>query len=140
MRDPGILTSARLLGLSNDSIRIRLGRLVDGTVLPWAEADEPWRAWALSEVPVRVGRIAREDESDPSTAGAVKAAKSRWPVAERIVPLIALRQKKDCWLGRACNPGGQTVQVGYSLDRGFRSSSEDWIRSQLGVAADSCVE
>jgi CRISPR-associated endonuclease/helicase Cas3 len=105
--------------LSNDSMRIRLGRLVDGAVLPWAEADPPWRAWALSEVAVRVGRIKREDASDPLTAAPMAAAKARWPEAERDVPLISLRKENDAWQGWGCNPSGKTVQVRYSFDKGL---------------------
>jgi CRISPR-associated endonuclease/helicase Cas3 len=114
--EPDVRTPTRL---SDDSIRIRLGRLMDETVLPWADADEPWRAWALSEVPVRVGRIAREDEGDPSTLAVIDHAKSRWPIAERTVPLIALRPDDGVWRGRASNPAGQTVHVAYSLERGL---------------------
>jgi CRISPR-associated endonuclease/helicase Cas3 len=44
--DSDVRTPTRL---SDDSMRIRLGRFADGAVLPWAEADAPWRAWALSE-------------------------------------------------------------------------------------------
>jgi CRISPR-associated endonuclease/helicase Cas3 len=84
--DSDVRTPTRL---SNDSMRIRLGRVAHGGVSPWAEADEPWRAWALSEVSVRVGRIASEDGSEPLIAAAVEAAKARWPEAERVVPLIA---------------------------------------------------
>jgi CRISPR-associated endonuclease/helicase Cas3 len=114
--DSDVRTPTRL---SDDSMRIRLGRFADGIVLPWADADAPWRAWALSEVPVRVGRIAREGETDASITGAVEAAKSRWPEAERTVPLIALRQEQDSWSGRACNPSGQAVQVRYSMQKGL---------------------
>ena len=114
--DSDVRTPTRL---SNDSMRIRLGRLIDGVVLPWAEADAPWRSWALSEVPIRVGRISREDESDTAIAGAVEAAKLRWPMPERAVPLVVLRPAGDAWLGQACNPSGQAVKVRYSFDRGL---------------------
>jgi CRISPR-associated endonuclease/helicase Cas3 len=114
--DPDVRTPTRL---SQDSIRIRLGRLVDGIVSPWAQADEPWRAWALSEVRVRVGRIAREHESDSTILAAVERAKSRWPLAERVVPLIALRFEDGVWRGRASNPTGQVVELRYSLDEGL---------------------
>jgi CRISPR-associated endonuclease/helicase Cas3 len=105
--------------LSADSVRIRLGRLAEDTVYSWAEADEPWRAWALSEVPVRVGRIAREDESDPKIVAATKNTKSRWPIMERVVPLIALQLQNNVWRGFATNGAGQSVQLKYSFDRGL---------------------
>jgi CRISPR-associated endonuclease/helicase Cas3 len=114
--DSDVRTPTRL---ADDSMRVRLGRLVGGAVLPWAKSDAPWREWALSEVPIRVGRISREDESDVSIANAVNDAKSRWPESERSVPLIALRQGQDSWWGQACNPSGQSVQVRYSLQRGL---------------------
>jgi hypothetical protein len=81
---------------------------------PWAEADEGWRAWALSEVSVRRGRIEKEDESDPVLAAAVATTKAQWSEAERMVPLIALRQDGDGWRGQAWNSSEQAVEVRYS--------------------------
>jgi CRISPR-associated endonuclease/helicase Cas3 len=105
--------------LSEDNMRIRLGRLVESGVQPWAEADERWRAWALSEVSIRVGRISREDESDPIMTSAVAAAKAQWPEAEqKAVPLIAL-QNGDAWTGLARNSRGEIVSVEYSPSTGL---------------------
>jgi len=100
-------------------MRIRLGRFVDGAVLPWAEADATWRAWALSEVSVRVGRIVGEDASDRLIAAAVEATKGRWPEAERVVPLIALQEEHDAWQGRARNSSGKTTRIRYSINKGL---------------------
>jgi CRISPR-associated endonuclease/helicase Cas3 len=118
--DSDVRTPTRL---SNDSLRIRLGRLVDGVVLAWAEADGPWRSWALSEVSVRVGRISGED-SDSAIAGAVAAAKARWPEPEREVPLIALQEEGSAWCGKGCDPRGEAVQIRYDSNIGlsFRDS------------------
>ena len=114
--DSDVRTPTRL---SDDSMRIRLGRFVEGAVLPWAETDATWRAWALSEVSVRVGRISGEDDSDSMIASAVAAAKARWPEAERAVPLIALQEEGRTWRGRGCNSSGQTVQIRYSSNKGL---------------------
>ncbi len=114
--DSDVRTPTRL---SNDSMRIRLGRVVDGDVLPWAEADEPWRAWALSEVSVRVGRIAGEGGSAPLIAAAIEVAKARWPEAERVVPLIALQKRSDSWRGTARNSKQSGVEVTYSTNTGL---------------------
>jgi CRISPR-associated endonuclease/helicase Cas3 len=114
--DADVRTPTRL---SNDSMRVRLGRFVDGAVLPWAEADLPWRAWALSEVSVRVGRIASEDGSDTLSAAAVETAKGRWPEAERVVPLIALQKGTDAWHGTVRNSKQRVVEVIYSMRTGL---------------------
>jgi CRISPR-associated endonuclease/helicase Cas3 len=113
--DSDVRTPTRL---SNDSVRIRLGRLVNGVVQPWAKADGPWRSWALSEVSVRVGRISGEG-SNPMIASAVAAAKARWPEPEREVPLIALQEEGSTWCGQGRNPRGQTVQVQYNSNIGL---------------------
>jgi hypothetical protein len=88
-------------------------------VRPGAEADAPWRAWALSEVSVRVGRITGEDASDLSIAAAVEATKGRWPEAERFVPLIALQEEHGAWQGRGRNSTGKTAQIRYSFNKGL---------------------
>ena len=105
--------------LSNDSMRIRLGQFVDGTVRPWADADSPWRAWALSEVSVRIGRIGGEGETDASIISAVEAAKARWPEAERGVPLIALQDGGGIWRGKARNSAEAGVDIAYSTKIGL---------------------
>jgi CRISPR-associated endonuclease/helicase Cas3 len=46
--DADVRTPTRL---SSDSMRVRLGKLIDGAVWPWAEAEPPWRAWALQRWP-----------------------------------------------------------------------------------------
>jgi CRISPR-associated endonuclease/helicase Cas3 len=109
--DADVRTPTRL---SSDSMRVRLGKLIGGGVRPWAEADPPWRAWALSEVALRVGRIAAEDVSDPLIAAAIEGAKLRWPVAERAVPLIALREENGLWTAWCRNSSGEAVHVRYS--------------------------
>jgi CRISPR-associated endonuclease/helicase Cas3 len=114
--DPDIHTPTRL---TEDSMRIRLGRLVDGMVRPWAEAEEPWRAWALSEVSVRRGRVDKEDDSDPLIATAVTAAKAQWPEAERTVPLIALRRQDETWVGFGRDRDGKTARMLYSTKSGL---------------------
>jgi CRISPR-associated endonuclease/helicase Cas3 len=113
--DSDVRTPTRL---SNDSMRIRLGRFIEGVVQPWAEAEGPWRSWALSEVSVRVGRISGED-SDAPIATVVAAAKARWPEPERIVPLIALQKEGSAWRGLGRNSSGQAVQVEYSSNIGL---------------------
>jgi CRISPR-associated endonuclease/helicase Cas3 len=114
--DADVRTPTRL---SSDSMRVRLGRLIDGAVQPWAEAEPRWRAWALSEVALRVGRITAEDNGNPSIVAAVEAAKAHWPVAERTVPLIALHNENGTWAALARNPSGEAVVVQYSPTTGL---------------------
>jgi CRISPR-associated endonuclease/helicase Cas3 len=109
--DSDVRTPTRL---SDDSMRIRLGRFIDGVVRPWAEADPAWRAWILSEVSIRKGRIAGEDESKSLAADAIAAAKTTWPEGERVIPLIALRENAGTWRGLACNSKQALVGVVYS--------------------------
>ncbi len=114
--DSDVRTPTRL---SEDNVRIRLGRFAEGGVNPWAEADERWRAWALSEVSVRRGRIEAEDDSDPQLAAAVAAIKTQWPEAERTVPLIPLQEDGVSWWGKVRNSSGRTVRVRYSVVTGL---------------------
>lgn len=115
--NPDVRTPTRL---SDGSVRIRLGRFVEGVVRPWADADSPWRAWALSEVSIRKGRIAAEDATDPAIATAVAATKANWPEYEQNVPLIVLRPEgENEWSGSAFDAGGVIVHIGYSNKRGL---------------------
>lgn len=112
--NPDVRTPTRL---TDDSRRIRLGKLVDGAVRPWAEADSAWRAWALSEVSVRKGRIEKEDESDTAL---IAGAKAEWPGYEESVPLIVLSAAGDNeWRGMALDGRGAQVHIGYGNTRGL---------------------
>jgi hypothetical protein len=73
----------------------------------------------LSEVSIRVGRIAREDESEPLIAAAVAASKARWSEWDRVVPLIALREERGVWWGKARNSRQSEVNVAYSTVTGL---------------------
>jgi hypothetical protein len=95
-------------------MRVRLGKLTGKAVEPWADAEPTWRAWALSEVMVRVGRVTGEDTSDPLVAAAIEATKSCWPSAERVVPLIALQEQRGIWMGAGRNPSGHSVRLRYT--------------------------
>ncbi len=114
--DSDVRTPTRL---AMDTRRVRLGKYVDGDIRPWAEADAPWRAWALSEVNVRVGRIAAQDDSDPDLAAAVARAKQAWPEFEREVPLLGLRGEGAFWSGAAVNSAGNAVPIGYTQFSGL---------------------
>jgi uncharacterized radical SAM superfamily Fe-S cluster-containing enzyme len=71
-------------------------------------------------VSVRIGRIMAEDWSDPLTAPAVEAAKSRWPEPERVVPLVALQNEGAIWRGKVVDSGGSVNAVVYDSGHGLR--------------------
>jgi hypothetical protein len=73
----------------------------------------------LSEVAIRAGRISAEDVSDPLIAATTDAAKTAWPMAERVVPLIALHEENGAWTALALNSDGQAVRVRYSRTIGL---------------------
>jgi CRISPR-associated endonuclease/helicase Cas3 len=100
--------------LAAGMMRIRLGRLLNGVVHPWAQADDPRHAWALSEVPVRVWQAASEDESDPAMVAAVAAAKRDWGRYDN-TPLVALVNGR----GRAINSDGKLMQLAYDTTEGL---------------------
>lgn len=81
------LTPTRL----NDrpQVTLRLARLRDGKVVPYAEDEDEGRAWALSEVSVAEHRVGAVTVPAELTAAA-EAARLRWGRWERDAPRIRL--------------------------------------------------
>jgi CRISPR-associated endonuclease/helicase Cas3 len=78
--------------LGEPTLTLRLGRLVDNVIVPWAEAPaDPASAWALSEVVVRTAWLGLGDQAalPDYVQAAIDAAKAAWPDFERRV-LIAV--------------------------------------------------
>lgn len=70
-------------------VTLRLARLHEGQVVPYAVADDPRRAWALSEVAVARFRMAA-CPAPPGSEAAVAAARASWGPWERDSERIVL--------------------------------------------------
>lgn len=75
--------------LSEGQVTVRLAQMEGGRVVPWATADSPGRAWALSEVSVRANRQGYP-MLDPTLAALVEQAKGDWPQFLRETPVLVL--------------------------------------------------
>jgi CRISPR-associated endonuclease/helicase Cas3 len=76
--------------LIDNQMTVRLGRIVDGVIVPYANADDEWKAWALSEMRVSLRYIPADAAPPPHFAAAVEKARARWGRYERDMPLIVL--------------------------------------------------
>jgi len=96
--------------LSEKTTRIRLGRLVDGALQPWAQTTTGLE-WALSELTVFHRLIAIESEHH-----AEELTKARQSMHDegRYVVIIPLKREGEAWRGYAKNDVGQEVRVTYS--------------------------
>ena len=92
--EPDVRTPTRL---GEAQIVFRLVREESGAALPWYPHEDQWRAWALSEVSVRATRLKGAEE-----APLVEKAKTDWPVWDRDIPALLLRQDGT---GRWCGVG-----------------------------------
>ncbi len=107
--------------LGEATTRLRLAVIREGTVVPWAvgraEARDPRRLWALSEVSVRGMYISGAPE--PLTH-AIEVAKRDWPSWERDrVPIVLLEPSEQIWRGHVRAPNGSLRQITYSPLRGL---------------------
>ena len=75
--------------LGEKTVTLRLARLVEGSFVPRCAADDPNRAWALSEIQVREKFL---DSASPPTEDQAlqEQAKNDWPEWERREILIAV--------------------------------------------------
>jgi len=86
--------------LGEESVTLRLGRWDGAALRPWYEADEPWRAWALSEVQVARRLATGVPAAGGALAAAEKEARARWGRWDQEVPILSLSSEGDRWTGR----------------------------------------
>ena len=103
------------------SVTLRLARVRDGRVEPYAHAaapDETWRAWRLSEVRVSARRVGGE-AVPPDYAEAARAAKADWTRydADKILVVLELADaENEALIGTATWGEGERLKevcVGY---------------------------
>ncbi len=106
--------------LSEGQVTVRLARLENGRVVPWAAADSPVQAWALSEVSVRANRLGTP-ALDPVLAIALEQAKADWPLYLRETLVLVLVPSSD---GSSRIAGYPSDSISYHPQIGLR-----WLRS-----------
>lgn len=104
--------------LSAGQVTVRLARVENGRVVPWAAADPLARAWALSEVSVRANRLGTP-VLDPALAILVEHAKADWPRHLREMPVLVLSPVADDWWEAGVRRAdGLVGRVRYRRDHG----------------------
>jgi CRISPR-associated endonuclease/helicase Cas3 len=110
--EPDVRTPTRL---GEARIIFRLARDEEGAVVPWYPHEEPRRAWALSEVSVRVTRLKSAEEDQ-----AGRNAKKNWPAWDQDIPMLLLRPDgAGRWRGLAIDPRGHRRPVTYGRISGL---------------------
>lgn len=122
--DSDVRTPTRLV--DDPQVTLRLARVRDGRIEPYAphaEADEPWRAWRLSEVNMSARRVSGE-AVPPEYADAAQAAKSDWTRfdADKILVVLEETEAEDQTLSGAVLSGGESpkgIRLSYHSQRGL---------------------
>jgi CRISPR-associated endonuclease/helicase Cas3 len=97
------------------TVRVRLARLVNGALVPWADTDTGME-WALSELNVPDYLVAQES---PDVESLVAAARQSMSDEGRYVVILVLEQEGGVWRGHAKNKRGEDVRVLYSPELGL---------------------
>lgn len=103
---------------------VRLARVdAGGRLLPWAESEGPgWKAWALSEVRLRAGRVPFGSTAGTQFETAVAAARQEWGRFEQEITVLPLVERAGCpgmWEGTIVRPDGREVPIAYTLTEGL---------------------
>jgi CRISPR-associated endonuclease/helicase Cas3 len=105
--------------LGEPTTTVRLGRVEDGKILPWADGENAWRESELRvrssmiEAPPRRGRKRRE---------AAYQVEETMPDGGRWSVLLVLEEEDGEWTGRARDDDGTPVEVQYSPVTGLHVS------------------
>lgn len=99
--------------LGDPSTTLRLARVVDGQIKPWATGGR--HRWQRSEASIRTFHVAREDLQPGDLAPAIKAAQDTMHDAGQWSVLVPLREgESHQWHGHATNLAGKRVSILYS--------------------------
>jgi CRISPR-associated endonuclease/helicase Cas3 len=100
--------------LGEPTTTVRLARIVDGQLIPWAKNDVE-HLWELSQVTVRATQIQGESERyGPMIAAAKEAMKDRG----KYCVVVPLAERDGVWIGFALGPHGE-IAVTYSSMTGL---------------------
>lgn len=112
-------TPTRLV--DQEQIILRLARIADGRVMPWApvEDGDHHRAWRLSEVAIAKRRIV--GEARPAhLAAAIEQARVSWTRYDADKILVVLEQHDDEeWTGSLSGESGRPIGLSYSRISGL---------------------
>lgn len=103
------------------TIVFRLGKIVDGRVVPYFANEELLRAWSLSEVRLDWRKADSVPKCDRARECLIMAAKEQWPEWERdTIPLLVLEPEGTGWRGTASKRGEGERDVLYDSRVGLR--------------------
>lgn len=111
--------------IGEETITLRLAKVVDGRVVPWADPEgrEPWRAWALSEVSVRKA-LCEAPVNPPRLEQAIEAAKKDWTISEKEIQILVLEEEPNGrWCATVSNRKNPRHIVLYSSTTGLEVST-----------------
>ena len=110
--------------LGDETTTLRLARWHDdGTLHPWCGDQDPHRAWALSEVALRVRRAHDTPKlaaAQAAAANRVRAAWTRHDAEKLLVPLEPAGD--DLWRGTVIGEKGETTPFTYTRLQGLQFS------------------
>jgi CRISPR-associated endonuclease/helicase Cas3 len=117
--DSDIRTPTRL---GEPSVIVRLARWCDGTLSPWFADANPYRAWRLSELSLRVSQFQAAIAPDNACEAEIKRTQDSWPSRFDPPPILALTPGDDgvVWLGGIVDARGRTIVAIYSSVEGLR--------------------
>lgn len=105
--------------LGDEQMAVRLARVDGGRLVPWVDAEPPWKAWALSEVRVRRTRVPPDVAVRPEYAAAADAVRATWGRFEQELPVLPLEeQAPGLWRGELLRPDRGAVTLWYTREQG----------------------
>jgi len=124
--DPDVRIRTRLE--RQQQVTLRLAKVRDGRVVPYADDPDPARAWALSEVQVPAHRVA-EAPVPPGVEAAAEAARAGWGRWEREavdrLKLVMLTDDRGQFRASIRQQNGGAAQLTYSAASGVVFAAGD---------------
>ncbi len=115
--DEDIHTPTRL---GEQDTLVRLARIVDGVIVPWAEEPRAWLAWRQSEIRVNRRRVAACPRPEDVSPDAWEEAVASMPGKGKWSELLVLTEAEDGWFtGTIEDNKGTRATVRYSRRGGL---------------------
>jgi len=116
--DSDIRTPTRL---GEPSIIVRLARWQDGVLSPWRDDPDPYRAWRMSELTLRVSQFQAAIHPDEACGRAIETTQASWPGRFDPPPILALVKTESAktWRGALLGSRQRVQEVAYTTDQGM---------------------
>lgn len=105
---------------ADPQVTLRLARIENGQLRPWADHEDPWLAWRLSDVSARANWISEVHRQEGAIGAQAQSLIGMWPDGPSVLLVVLERGAEGLWRATGRDPAGRTVRISYGKLEGIK--------------------